>query len=80
MSRNQIDNLVLASNLLFIQLPLENRFFTPTTPINDAPIAVDQINTGEEIWDPKTFRDDYVGLISMRDALVKSKKSGFYQE
>ena len=47
--------------------------FSPSTLINDAPIAVDQINTGEEIWDPKNFRDDYVGLISMRDALVKSK-------
>ena len=47
--------------------------FSPSTLINDAPIAVDQINTGEEVWDPKNFRDDYVGLISMRDALVKSK-------
>ncbi len=47
--------------------------FSPSTLINDAPIAVDQINTGEEIWDPKNFRDDYVGLISMRNALVKSK-------
>jgi len=47
--------------------------FSPSTLINDAPIAVNQINTGEEIWDPKNFRDDYVGLISMRDALVKSK-------
>ena len=47
--------------------------FSPSTLINDAPIAVNQINTGEEIWDPKNFKDDYVGLISMRDALVKSK-------
>ena len=47
--------------------------FSPSTLINDAPIAVDQINTGEEVWDPKNFSDDYVGLISMRDALVKSK-------
>ena len=47
--------------------------FSPSTLINDAPIAVDQINTGEEIWDPKNFSDDYVGLISMRNALVKSK-------
>ena len=47
--------------------------FSPSTLVNDAPIAVDQINTGEELWDPKNFSDDYVGLISMRSALVKSK-------
>ena len=27
----------------------------------------------KKFWDPKNFSDDYVGLISMRDALVKSK-------
>ena len=62
--------LVLVSNLLFIQLLLKKVF--PLYLINDAPIAVNQINTGEEIWDPKILEMIMLDLY-LCDALVKSK-------
>lgn len=47
--------------------------FTPSTIINDAPLAFDAAETGSTAWEPKNFDGTFDGPISMRTALTKSK-------
>ncbi|MBT9527713.1 MAG: PBP1A family penicillin-binding protein [Rhizobacter sp.] len=44
----------------------------PGTLVNDAPLAVDPDAT-EPAWDPKNSDDQYDGLITLREALARSK-------
>lgn len=46
---------------------------TPSTVINDAPLAIDPATIGGQNWEPKNFDGSYSGPISMRNALTKSK-------
>lgn len=46
---------------------------TPSTIINDAPLAIDPATIGGQSWEPKNFDGSYSGPISMRNALTKSK-------
>ena len=46
---------------------------TPSTIINDAPLAIDPATIGGQNWEPKNFDGSYSGPISMRNALTKSK-------
>lgn len=49
------------------------RGFTPATMINDAPLVVDPASIGGQKWEPKNFDGKFAGLMTMRDALTKSK-------
>ena len=51
---------------------LENGF-SPATLINDAPVSFDPGETGGEPWEPKNYDDKYEGVLTMRQALAKSK-------
>ena len=47
--------------------------FSPATLINDAPVSFDPGETGGESWEPKNYDDKYEGVLTMRQALAKSK-------
>ena len=47
--------------------------FSPATLINDAPVSFDPGETGGEPWEPKNYDDKYEGVLTMRQALAKSK-------
>lgn len=49
------------------------RGFTPATLINDAPLVVDPAQVGGQRWEPKNFDGHFSGMMSMRNALTKSK-------
>ncbi len=49
------------------------RGFTPATQINDAPLVIDPATIGGQRWEPKNFDGKFAGMMSMRDALTKSK-------
>ena len=46
---------------------------TASTMINDAPLAIDPATIGGQNWEPKNYDGSYSGMISMRNALTKSK-------
>lgn len=52
---------------------LENGF-SPTSVINDAPISLSQ-GPGLPMWTPKNYEGDYMGPISFRTALEKSRNA-----
>lgn len=47
--------------------------FTPASIINDAPLVIDSIETGNEPWYPKNYDDRFEGPMRMRTGLIKSK-------
>ena len=47
--------------------------FSQATLINDAPVSFDPGETGGEPWEPKNYDDKYEGVLTMRQALAKSK-------
>lgn len=49
------------------------RGFTPATLINDAPLVVDPALVGGQHWEPKNFDGSFSGMITMRNALTRSK-------
>lgn len=50
---------------------LENGY-TPNSMINDAPVSID-MGPGQNMWQPKNYKDQYAGPITLRTALAKSK-------
>jgi penicillin-binding protein 1A len=57
----------------FIYSAALEKGFTPATIIDDAPITFDPIETGLKEWVPENYDRDFLGPISMRTALVKSR-------
>lgn len=57
----------------FIYSAALDKGITPSTYINDAPLSIDPASIGGQNWDPKNFDGSYSGMISMRNALTKSK-------
>ncbi|PHV11982.1 penicillin-binding protein 1A [Chitinimonas sp. BJB300] len=49
------------------------RGFTPATQINDAPLIIDPASIGGQRWEPKNFDGKFLGMMTLRDALTKSK-------
>ncbi|WP_223879285.1 penicillin-binding protein 1A [Chitinimonas arctica] len=49
------------------------RGFTTATMINDAPLEIDPASIGGQHWEPKNFDGKFGGMMTMRDALTKSK-------
>lgn len=49
------------------------RGFTPASMINDAPLVIDPTSIGGQRWEPKNFDGKFAGMMSLRDALTKSK-------
>lgn len=46
---------------------------TPATQINDAPLLIDPALIGGQKWEPKNFDGKFAGLMTLRNALTKSK-------
>ncbi|MDK2122969.1 penicillin-binding protein 1A [Parachitinimonas caeni] len=49
------------------------RGFTPATLINDAPLVIDPGQIGGQHWEPKNFDGGFSGMMTMRNALTRSK-------
>ncbi len=52
---------------------LENGF-TPSTMVHDGPVEMEQ-GVGQDKWKPQNYGDDYLGDITMRVALEKSRNT-----
>ena len=57
----------------FIYSAALEKGFTPASIINDAPLVIDSIETGNEPWYPKNYDDKFEGPMRMRQGLIKSK-------
>jgi penicillin-binding protein 1A len=57
----------------FIYSAALEKGFTPASIINDAPLVIDSIETGNEAWYPKNYDDKFEGPMRMRSGLIKSK-------
>lgn len=57
----------------FIYSAALEKGFTPASIINDAPLVIDSIETGNEPWYPKNYDDKFEGPMRMRTGLIKSK-------
>lgn len=57
----------------FIYSAALEKGFTPASIINDAPLVIDSIETGNEPWYPKNYDDKFEGPMRMRLGLIKSK-------
>ncbi len=57
----------------FIYSAALEKGFTPGTIIADTPITFDSEETGWKPWTPGNYEHDFLGPISMRTALVKSR-------
>lgn len=57
----------------FIYSAALEKGFTPASIINDAPLVIDSIETGNEPWYPKNYEDKFEGPMRMRQGLIKSK-------
>ena len=57
----------------FIYSAALEKGFTPASIINDAPLVIDSIETGNEPWYPKNYDDKFDGPMRMRSGLIKSK-------
>ena len=57
----------------FIYSAALEKGFTPASLINDAPLVIDAIETGNEPWYPKNYDDKFEGPMRMRTGLIKSK-------
>ncbi len=56
----------------FVYLAALDSGFTPSSLINDAPIELSQ-GPGMPMWAPQNFDGDYMGVMSLRRALEKSR-------
>ncbi|NDE89769.1 MAG: penicillin-binding protein 1A [Alphaproteobacteria bacterium] len=56
----------------FVYLAALDNGFTPSSLINDAPIELSQ-GPGLPLWQPQNFDGDYMGVMTMRRALEKSR-------
>ncbi|MGJ7545175.1 penicillin-binding protein 1A [Variovorax sp. LT1R16] len=57
----------------FIYSAALEKGFTPTTVVNDAPMAFDPAANGGQAWEPKNFEGTFEGPMSLRSALMASK-------
>jgi len=57
----------------FIYAAALERGFTPATLISDQPFTQTAEETGSEDWAPKNYGDQYEPVLSLREALYKSK-------
>ncbi len=57
----------------FVYSAALERGFTPSTLINDAPLAVDPAETGGQPWEPKNYDGKFDGPLRLRQALARSK-------
>ena len=49
------------------------RGFTPSSMINDAPLVIDPQSIGGQRWEPKNYDGKFGGMMTMRQALTRSK-------
>jgi len=57
----------------FIYSAALEKGFTPASLINDAPLVIDAIETGNVPWYPKNYDDKFDGPMRMRTGMIKSK-------
>lgn len=57
----------------FVYSAAIERGVTPATMVNDAPLVIDPQDIGGQRWEPKNYDGRYAGMMSVRDALTRSK-------
>ncbi|UXY16105.1 penicillin-binding protein 1A [Chitiniphilus purpureus] len=57
----------------FVYSAAVERGVTPATLINDAPLVIDPQEIGGQRWEPKNYDGTFAGMMSVRDALTRSK-------
>ena len=57
----------------FIYSASLDKGLTPASVIDDAPLTIDAAQTGNEVWEPKNFDNQFSGPLRMREALAKSR-------
>ncbi|XZG70319.1 penicillin-binding protein 1A [Chitinibacteraceae bacterium HSL-7] len=57
----------------FVYSAALERGVTPATLINDAPLVIDPQSIGGQRWEPKNYDGKFAGLMTVRDALTRSK-------
>ncbi|HSC79908.1 MAG TPA: penicillin-binding transpeptidase domain-containing protein, partial [Chitinolyticbacter sp.] len=57
----------------FVYSAAIERGVTPATLVNDAPLVIDPQEIGGQRWEPKNYDGRYAGMMSVRDALTRSK-------
>ncbi|WP_246038643.1 penicillin-binding protein 1A [Chitiniphilus eburneus] len=57
----------------FVYSSAIERGVTPATLINDAPLVIDPQEIGGQRWEPKNYDGRYSGMMTVRDALTRSK-------
>jgi penicillin-binding protein 1A len=57
----------------FIYAAAIEKGVTPSTMVNDAPLAIGSLETGSQVWEPKNYDGKYDGMMRLRNALAKSK-------
>jgi len=57
----------------FIYSAALEKGFTPASVVNDAPLVVNMVDTGGELWEPKNYEGKFEGPMRLRQGLTKSK-------
>jgi penicillin-binding protein 1A len=57
----------------FIYAAALEKGVSPSTMVNDAPLAIGSTETGSQVWEPKNYDGKYDGMMRLRNALAKSK-------
>jgi len=57
----------------FIYSAALEKGFTPASVVNDAPLVVNVVDTGGELWEPKNYEGKFEGPMRLRQGLTKSK-------
>lgn len=59
----------------FVYLSAMENGFNPSSIIEDGPIAIKAGERAGDVWQPKNYSDDYLGLLSLRKGLAKSRNN-----
>jgi 1A family penicillin-binding protein len=57
----------------FVYLAALERFRSPVDPLEDTPLRM-ELSAGR-VWEPRNFNDQYDGLVTVREALTRSKNT-----
>src|SRR5690606_8424914 len=57
----------------FIYAAALERYRTPAHTVEDAPVRL--VTSGGQVWEPESYTGSYDGLITMRDAITRSKNA-----
>ncbi|CAN5795138.1 hypothetical protein BH23GEM3_BH23GEM3_05410 [soil metagenome] len=57
----------------FVYLAALERYRSPTHQVDDAPVRITL--SGNRVWEPRNYGDQYDGMVTLREALTRSKNA-----